>query len=39
MEKSERVRRHEAAPRPTLPEAVTEALEFDEPDVDAAEAL
>jgi predicted transcriptional regulator len=30
--KSERVRRHEAAPRPTLPDAVREALEFDEPD-------
>lgn len=32
-EKSERVQRHENAPRPTLPEAVREALEFDEPDV------
>jgi predicted transcriptional regulator len=31
-EKSERVRRHEGAPRPTLPDAVREALEFDEPE-------
>lgn len=31
-QKPERVMRHEGAPRPTLPEAVTEALEFDEPD-------
>ncbi len=31
-EKSERVRRHEAAPRPTLPDAVREALEFEEPE-------
>ncbi|USZ73501.1 ArsR family transcriptional regulator [Natronosalvus halobius] len=31
--KSERVQRHEDAPRPTLPKAVGEALEFDEPDV------
>lgn len=29
--KSERVLRHEGAPRPALPEAVTDALEFDEP--------
>jgi len=36
-DKSERVRRHEAAPRPTLPDAVREALEFDEPDAEAAE--
>lgn len=28
--KSEKVRRHETAPRPTLPEAVTDALDFDE---------
>lgn len=34
-EKSERVRRHEDAPRPTLPKAVTEALEFDEPETEA----
>lgn len=33
-EKSERVRRHEAAPRPTLPDAVREALEFEEPEMD-----
>lgn len=37
-EKSERVRRHEDAPRPTLPKAVREALEFDEPDMEEAEA-
>jgi predicted transcriptional regulator len=36
--KSERVQRHEDAPRPALPESVTEALEFDERDMDAAEA-
>ncbi|RBI60421.1 ArsR family transcriptional regulator [halophilic archaeon] len=38
-EKSERVRRHESAPRPTLPEAVIDALEFDEPDMDEAEGF
>jgi len=31
-QKSERVMRHEGAPRPNLPDAVAEALEFDEPD-------
>ena len=36
--KSERVQRHEDAPRPTLPEAVREALEFDEPNLEAAGA-
>lgn len=36
--KSERVQRHEDAPRPTLPKAVRGALEFDEPNVEAAEA-
>jgi predicted transcriptional regulator len=36
-DKSKRVRRHEAAPRPTLSDAVREALEFDEPDVGAAD--
>lgn len=35
--KSERVQRHEDAPRPTLPTAVREALEFDEPDLEEAE--
>ncbi|KYH24662.1 hypothetical protein HAPAU_36450 [Halalkalicoccus paucihalophilus] len=35
--KSERVQRHEDAPRPTLPEVVREALEFDEPDLEEAE--
>jgi predicted transcriptional regulator len=29
--KSEKVRRHETAPRPSLPDAVREALDFDEP--------
>ncbi|MCU4974145.1 ArsR family transcriptional regulator [Halobacteria archaeon AArc-m2/3/4] len=29
--RSERARRHERAPRPDLPEAVSDALEFDEP--------
>ena len=37
--KSERVRRHEGAPRPDLPEAVTEALEFDEPGSETSDAL
>ena len=37
-QKSERVRRHEGTPRPTLPEAVREALQFDEPDIEEAEA-
>jgi predicted transcriptional regulator len=32
-DRSERVQRHEAAPRPMLPDAVREALEFDEPDL------
>jgi predicted transcriptional regulator len=35
--KSERVQRHEDAPRPPLPKAVRGALEFDEPNVEAAE--
>ncbi|RQG86169.1 ArsR family transcriptional regulator [Natrarchaeobius halalkaliphilus] len=29
--KSEKVRRHETAPRPSLPDAVREALQFEEP--------
>jgi len=33
-QKSERVMRHEDAPRSDLPEAVTEALEFDEPEAE-----
>ncbi len=33
-QKSERVQRHEDAPRPALPKAVTDALEFDEPDTE-----
>jgi predicted ArsR family transcriptional regulator len=37
-DKSERVRRHEAASRPKFSDAVREALEFDEPDMEAAEA-
>lgn len=32
--KSRKIERHEAAPRPALPKAVAEALEFDEPDLD-----
>lgn len=32
--KSEKVERHEAAPRPALPDAVGEALSFDEPTVE-----
>ena len=36
--KSERVLRHENAPRPALPVAVIEALEFDEPEIDAPDA-
>lgn len=32
--KTEPVERHEAAPRPSLPEAVSEALAYDEPDPD-----
>jgi len=32
--KTEKIQRHEAAPRPDLPTAVVEALEFDEPDLD-----
>ncbi|MFC6733911.1 hypothetical protein [Haladaptatus sp. GCM10025893] len=30
--KTEKVERHEAAPRPSLPTAVVEALTFDEPE-------
>ncbi|WP_207589906.1 ArsR family transcriptional regulator [Halomontanus rarus] len=33
--KTEKVERHESAPRPELPTAVAEALEFDEPNLDA----
>ena len=35
--KTEKIERHEAAPRPELPEAVAKALEFDEPDLDAVD--
>jgi hypothetical protein len=35
--KTEKVERHESAPRPELPDAVAEALEFDEPDLDAVD--
>lgn len=38
-QKSERVVRHEDAPRPDLPEAVAEALEFDEPEPETANNL
>lgn len=33
--KTEKIQRHEAAPRPDLPPAVAKALEFDEPDLDS----
>ncbi|MDJ1431995.1 ArsR family transcriptional regulator [Halostagnicola sp. A-GB9-2] len=32
--KTEKIERHESAPRPKLPETVGKALEFDEPDLD-----
>lgn len=35
--KTEKIERHEAAPRPELPAAVAEALTFDEPDLDAVD--
>ena len=35
--KSAKVERHETAPRPTLPDAVFDALDFDEPPEDTAE--
>jgi len=35
--KTEKIERHESAPRPELPPAVAEALEFDEPDLDAVD--
>ncbi|PSP32068.1 hypothetical protein BRC64_07905 [Halobacteriales archaeon QH_10_67_22] len=35
--KTEKIERHESAPRPELPAAVAEALEFDEPDLDAVD--
>jgi len=35
--KTEKIERHESAPRPELPDAVVEALEFDEPDLDAVD--
>jgi predicted transcriptional regulator len=38
-QKSERVMRHENASRPHLPEAVTNALEFDEPESEPSDAL
>ena len=33
--KTEKIERHESAPRPKLPDAVKEALVFDEPDLNA----
>ncbi len=33
--KTEKIERHEAAPRPALPDTVVDALEFDEPPLDA----
>ena len=35
--KTEKIQRHEAAPRPDLPSAVAKALEFDEPDLDGVD--
>jgi len=35
--KTEKIERHETAPRPDLPTAVAEALEFDEPDLDSVD--
>jgi len=35
--KTEKIERHESSPRPELPAAVSEALEFDEPDLDAVD--
>ncbi|WP_254543892.1 winged helix-turn-helix domain-containing protein [Halomarina pelagica] len=35
--KTEKVERHEAAPRPELPAAVADALAFDEPDLETVE--
>jgi len=35
--KTEKIERHESAPRPELPEAVADALEFDEPDFDTVD--
>ena len=35
--KTEKIERHESAPRPELPDAVADALEFDEPDLDAVD--
>lgn len=35
--KTEKIERHESAPRPDLPATVAEALEFDEPDLDSLE--
>jgi DNA-binding Lrp family transcriptional regulator len=36
--KTEKIERHESAPRPELPAAVAKALEFDEPDLDAIDS-
>ncbi len=35
--KTEKIKRHEAAPRPDLPSPVADALEFDEPEPDATD--
>ncbi|WP_254533342.1 ArsR family transcriptional regulator [Natrinema gelatinilyticum] len=35
--KTEKIERHEAAPRPELPATVADALKFDEPDLDATD--
>ncbi len=36
--KTEKIERHEAAPRPELPPPVVDALAFEEPDIDTADA-
>jgi len=35
--KTEKIKRHESSPRPKLPAAVSKALEFDEPDLNAVD--
>ncbi|MGB9964062.1 ArsR family transcriptional regulator [Halobacterium hubeiense] len=34
---TEKIERHESAPRPELPDAVADALDFDEPELDAVD--
>ncbi|MGB9961564.1 ArsR family transcriptional regulator [Halobacterium sp. MBLA0001] len=35
--KTEKIERHESAPRPELPDGVADALDFDEPELDAGD--